>query len=129
MIGLNKFYGFFAFQLFYMTLVVDEMYGHGLSNSERCESLPKKTKVMPTVATRQRASIIKVSGLMHSDTFKRSLGLNFTVIILYYCKVLLLKHWSIKQYKLLKIFCMYVLITMHYSDQSLTSFDMIVYYM
>ena len=42
----NNFFGFFAFQLFYMTLVVDEMYGHGLSNSDRCESLPKKTKVM-----------------------------------------------------------------------------------
>ena len=39
-------------------------------------------KEHPTVATRQSTSVIKVSGQMHSDAFKRRLLFSFTVIIL-----------------------------------------------
>ena len=54
------------------------------------------------VATRWSASIIKVSGRMHSDKFKRRLGFSFTVIIKAknnfqpLLKSLIKKHWSIK---------------------------------
>ena len=34
-----------CFQLLYVTLAIDKMDGHGLSNTARRERLPKKTKV------------------------------------------------------------------------------------
>ena len=43
---LNKFYGFSAFQLLYMTFAIDKMDGHGLSRTA-CHGTPtNKTKVM-----------------------------------------------------------------------------------
>ena len=54
----------------------------------------KKTKVTlyqlqkehPTVATKQSASVIKVSGLMGSKTFRRRVAFSFTVITsVFYC--------------------------------------------
>ena len=48
---LNKFYGFSHFYLLYMTLTVNKMDGHGLSNTAPHERLPKKTNVMCTEET------------------------------------------------------------------------------
>ena len=57
-----------------------------------------------TVATRQSASIIKVSGRSHSDTFKRRIGFRNTVISAQnnLPRILLLKSFSNKamEYKL-----------------------------
>ena len=71
-----------------MALAIDKLNGLGLSNTH-CEHLPKKTKVtwylLPkdyqVVLTRQSILIIKVSGPMRSDVFKRRLYFSFTVII------------------------------------------------
>ena len=79
---------------------IDKLNERGLSNnvcelsSTMHECLPTKTKVTQyylqkdyqTVITSRRDSVIKVSGLMHSDAFKGRLGFSSTVIIstLYY---------------------------------------------
>ena len=78
-----------AFLFLYMTLDVDKLNGHGLSNTARHEHLPKKTKVTQyqlqkdyqTVPTSWNISIVKGSGHVQNDAFKR-LGFSFTVIIL-----------------------------------------------
>ena len=57
---------FSTFQLLYMTLAIDIMDGLGLSNT----------------AKRWSASVIKMSGQMCSDIFKRRLAVSFKVIIL-----------------------------------------------
>ena len=83
-----SFTAFLCFQLLYMTLAVDKMDGHGLINSTHYKHLPKKTKVkwyyIATKGLPKRWStlVIKVSGLMQSNTFKRRLTFSFTVIIL-----------------------------------------------
>ena len=72
-----------------MILAVNKLNGRDLSNTTRCERLPKKTKVMhhllqkdyQTVTTSWSFSVIKVNGQMHTDAFKRKLGFSFTVII------------------------------------------------
>ena len=64
-----------------MTPAIDKLNGHGLSNTARCERLPKKTKVMhywlqkdyQAVQTSWNISIIKVSGRIRSGAFKRRL--------------------------------------------------------
>ena len=68
-----------AFLFLYMTLAIDKLNGCGLSNTALHECLPKKTKVTQyqlqkdyqAVPMSQSISIIKVSGRMHSDTFKK----------------------------------------------------------
>ena len=75
-----------------MTLAVDKLNRHGLSNTARREHLLKKTKLTwyvlaiqkgyQAIPTSQSVSIIKVSRQMHSDEFKRRLCFSFTVIIL-----------------------------------------------
>ena len=75
-------------EFLHMTLVVDKMNGHGLSNKAHCEYLLKKTKLpphqpqthKPTLITRWSTSVIKVRGYMHSNAFKTRLGFSFTVI-------------------------------------------------
>ena len=65
-----------------MTHAVDKLNRRGLSNTMRCECLPKKTKVIhyylqkdyQAVPTSQNISFIKVSRQMRSDAFKRRLG-------------------------------------------------------
>ena len=60
-----------------MTLAVHKMDGHGHINTARRECLPKKTKVMRYELQEDYRKdvalylIIKVSGQMRSDTFKR----------------------------------------------------------
>ena len=79
-----------ASSFLYMTPVVDKLNGHGLSNTARHKRLPNKTKVTQywlqkdyqAVPTSWNVSIIKVSGRMRSNAFKRRLGYCFTVIIL-----------------------------------------------
>ena len=39
---LNKLYGFFAFQLLYMTLAIDKINGCGLGNTTHREWLPRR---------------------------------------------------------------------------------------
>ena len=71
-----------------MTLEVDKMNGHGLSNKAHYERLLKKTKLpphqpqthKPTLITRWSTSVIKVRGYIHSNAFKTRLGFSFTVI-------------------------------------------------
>ena len=71
-----------ASSFLYMTPVIDKLNGCALSNTAHHERLPKKTKVTQywlqkdyqAVPTSQNVSIIKVSGRMRSDTFKRTLG-------------------------------------------------------
>ena len=41
---LKKFYGFSAFQLLYMALAINKMDEHGLSNTARCECLPRRLR-------------------------------------------------------------------------------------
>ena len=65
---LNKFY---SFQLLYMTPAIDKMDGRGLIKTTCRECLPA-TEGLPE---RCSASVIKVSGRVHSNAF------SFTVII------------------------------------------------
>ena len=85
---LSKFYGFSVFQVFHMTLAIDKMNGRGLSNSTLWTpaNKTKVTRYWPqkerlTAATRCMASVIKMSGQMHSNTYKRRLAISLTVII------------------------------------------------
>ena len=78
-----------AFPFLYMTLAIDKLNGHGLSNNACRERLPKKTKITryylqnyQAVATIQSILFIKVSGQICSDAFKSRLAFGFTVIIL-----------------------------------------------
>ena len=71
-----------------MTLTVDKMDGCGHINTACHERLPKKIKVtwymvlaMKRLPKRWSASFIKVSGRMHSDTFKKRPAFSFTVTI------------------------------------------------
>ena len=72
-----------------MTLAVNKLNGHGLSNSAHHERLPKKTKIMRyclqnylTILTSWSISVIKVSGQIHINAFKNRLAFDFAVIIL-----------------------------------------------
>ena len=84
---LNKFMAFPLFSSFILHLLLIKLILVALVNSTSW--IPaKKTKVRnavlkehPTVATRWGASIMKVSGWIHSDTFKRRLAFSFTVMI------------------------------------------------
>ena len=77
-----------CFQSLYVTLAVDKMDGHGYINTARHEHLPKKTKVTQNYLQKDypkdrawlSALVIKVSGQMRSDAFKRRLTFSFTVI-------------------------------------------------
>ena len=78
-----------AFLFHYMTLAVNKLNGHDLSNSAHCERLSKKTKIMRywlqnylAIVTSWSISVIKVSGQIHSDAFKNRLAFGFAVIIL-----------------------------------------------
>ena len=71
-----------------MTLAINELNGHGLSNSVHHECLPKRTNIMryllqkyQAIVTSRSVSVIKVSGRIYSDTFKTRLAFGFTVII------------------------------------------------
>ena len=82
---LNKFYGF---SLLYITHAINKIDERGLINTAHHEHLLKKTKVTWYVLAteglpeQRSTSIIKVSGQIHSDAFKRRLAFSFTVIIL-----------------------------------------------
>ena len=70
----------------YDSLAINKLNGRGLSNTACRERLPKKTKVTwkdyQAAPVSRSVSIIKVSGQMCSDKFKRGLGFHFTIIIL-----------------------------------------------
>ena len=73
-----------------MILVIDKMDGNGLSNTVCYDCLPRRLKINNIVLATEGApdllqdstSVIKVSGQMCSDAFKRRLAFSFTLIIL-----------------------------------------------
>ena len=104
-----------------MTLAIDKVDGRGLSNTtlSHCAHLHGKEDEVEAVlakegrhinylavATRQSASVIKVSVRMHSDAFKRRLAFSFIVIKSFISKAL--------EFKFKKIICYAFL-----SDESL----------
>ena len=86
----NQIRQFYSLSVSIVTLAINKLNEFGLSNTVHRECLPKKTKVKQYwlqkdyqgVPASRNVSIIKVSGQMHSNTFKRRLGFHFTVIIL-----------------------------------------------
>ena len=71
-----------------MTLPIDKMNERGIIVTHVVNAcLPKVTWYWPqkehlTGATRRSASVIEVSGRMHSNAFKRKLAFGFALIIL-----------------------------------------------
>ena len=83
-----------AFLFLYMKLTINKLNGCGLSNVVCCEHLPKNTKVRNMVLATEGLPgssnkskyiyVIKVSGQMRIDAFKRRLSFSFTST-LHYC--------------------------------------------
>ena len=88
MIGKTSFMAFSGFQLLYITLSIDKMDGCGLSNAAYHEGLARRLRYHGTGYRRntkqqqqeRSTSVIKVSGQIHSDAFKRRLVFSFTVL-------------------------------------------------
>ena len=76
-----------AFQWVYITLAVDKMNGHLLTQHimdayqrQHGTSYRRRSFKYSTVAIRQNISVIKVSEHTRSNAFKRRLGFSFLVI-------------------------------------------------
>ena len=72
-----------------MTLAIDKLNCHGLSNNACRERLLNKTEMTwnllqnyQGVTASRSVSVVEVSGRIYSNTFKRRLAFGFTVIIL-----------------------------------------------